>query len=253
MLPPVGRSDSPVRSVDVREEHEAVVIQATRGNVVVLGWNQTRVRTSIRSWPKDFRNQIVAGPSEPGAQSVGFEGSLSILEKSNRVAIRFQADKEEETLFVWIPVDRNLKVSALGGGSVAVRGTKGEVDVQSLQGKILLDQIWGPVVAHALNEELWVRFAALVVSKPNYLSSLNGNVTVILPEGADASFELDFFNGEVDTSIPITLVPGTNVWAADGSTVFEPSRAAETTRKATHFRIKNHNGNIIIKDYESKN
>ncbi len=251
VLPLGALCESPIQNLELRGEQDAIVVQVSRGHVVVLGWEQAGVATSVRSWPEDFQNQEILIPSDEEARQSDFEGSLRVEAKSNGVTLNFRAARKEQALFVWLPVQINLKVSVTGGGSVAVRGTRGEVDVQSMQGKVLLDQIWGPVVAHALNEDLWVRFSALVAEKPNYLSSLNGDVSVLLPKGADASFELDFFNGEVDTTIPITLVPGTNVWAADGSTVFEPSRSAETNRKGTHFRIKNHNGNIIIKDYES--
>ncbi len=250
-LPLSSWGDKPIQSKGAGTDQKPVFVQVQRGNVVVVGWDRSETASVLRAWPEDFANAEFPQPTASELDQSPGKEVVRIQNQENRVSVRFNPQRSKETLFLWIPEDVNVKISALGGGSVGVRGTKGEIEVESLQGKVLLDQIWGPVVAHALNEDLWVRFSALVANKPNYLSSLNGDVSVVLPKDAEASFELDFFNGEVDTTIPITLVPGTNLWALDGSTVFEPSRSAETNRRGTHFRIKNHNGNIIIKDYET--
>lgn len=255
VLRAIALGEGQSRSFDVTEQKGSIVIQATRGNVVVLGWAEARVSALVRSWPSDFLNQKFPAPGDASVDTGSFDGSLRLRDKVDGLSISFQADRQGESVYVWVPETVSIRATVTGGGSIAVRGTKGEIEVECLQGQILLDQIWGPVMAHTLDHDLWARFAALVPEKPNFLSSLNGTVSVLLPRGGDASFELDFFNGEVDTSIPITLVPGSNVWASDGSTVFEPSRSAETNPatigKGTHFAIKNHNGNIIIKDYET--
>ena len=131
----------------------------------------------------------------------------------------------------------------------SMRGTEGEIDVECLQGKIFLDRIRGPVVAHTLNQSLEARFSALVPGKPNFLSSLNGDVRLFLPKDSDVSFELDFFNGEVVTSMPITLLPLAKGKTPQKKSDFEAPSTAETARKATHFQIKTHNGNIHIDNY----
>ncbi len=232
------------------DPQRSVSIRATNGSVVVIGDDRSNVSAVKRRWPKNFREMSFDRPVSSGRGDLSFNNELRMKSSGNRLTISFNAQRRSETLYVWVPMGVDLKVSTAGDGSIAVRNARGEVDVESSQGEILLDKIWGPVVAHALNRDLWVKFAALVAGRPNYLSSLNGDLSLVLPEGADASFDLEFFNGEVETTVPITLIPGKGKWTSENPKLFEPSRLAASNRGGTHFSIKNHNGNITISDYK---
>ena len=246
----VVQGDVLTRPFLATEKPRSISIHATNGSVVVIGDDRQLVSATLGSWPSDFLGKSFERPSTSLEGRGDIKSAVSLGERDNALSVSFQARGRSKTLYLWIPKDANLRVSNSGDGSIAVRNTQGEVEVESPNGQILLDQIWGPVIAHALNQDLWVKFAALVPGRPNYLSSLNGNLFVVLPEGADASFDLDFFNGEVETSIPITLIPGGADWKVSEPEAYEPSRTAESRRRGTHFKIKNHNGNIKITDYK---
>ena len=223
-------------------------IQVLRGNVIAVGGEVSDVSTTLGYWPSELTQESFLGEASQSLNQAESRASVSLRESKNKMMLDFNAGDSRETLYVKVPRATNLKISATGSGSVMVRGTLGEIDVECLQGKIYLDRIRGPVVAHTLSQSLEARFSSLVPGKPNYLSSLNGDVKLFLPEGADVSFELDFFNGEVVTSMPITLLPLSR-GKSSKKTDFEGPSTAESDRKATHFQIKSHNGNIHIDNY----
>jgi hypothetical protein len=224
-------------------------IQVLRGNVVVVGTEGSDVSTSLGLWPTDLTQEPFGGGFSRSQKEGRSRAVISIRESENKMSLNFTAEDSGETLYARVPRTVNLKIVVSGHGSVALRGTEGEIDVECLQGKIFLDRIRGPVVAHTLNQSLEARFSALVPGKPNFLSSLNGDVKLFLPKDSEVSFELDFFNGEVVTSMPITLLPLAEGKTSKKRSDFEAPSTAETVRKATHFQIKTHNGNIHIDNY----
>ena len=225
-------------------------IKVLSGNVIVVGASVNELFSVVGSWPSDVMGKPLEFELPQNGTNPRNGDGVSISESGNRMNIEFNPRISRETLYVRVPKSVNLKISVSGSGSAAVRGTGGEIEVECRQGKIFLDRISGPVVAHTLNKGLEAKFASLVPGKPNFLSSLNGNIELSLPKDSDVSFELDFFNGEVESSMPITLLPLSKRGGSKGERTFEAPSVAETSRKATHFRIKTHNGNIRIKDYE---
>ena len=224
-------------------------IQVLRGNVIVVGTSDSSVTTNLGLWPSELTKDLIAKGFSRSRKQSRRRAEFSMRESENKMNLDFTAGALNETLYVKVPRTSNLKLVVSGAGSVVVQGTEGEIDVECLQGKIFLDRIRGPVVAHTLNQSLEARFSALVPGKPNFLSSLNGDVRLFLPKDSDVSFELDFFNGEVVTSMPITLLPLAKGKTPQKKRDFEAPSTAETARKATHFQIKTHNGNIHIDNY----
>jgi hypothetical protein len=236
------------KSFSAPQKPSYLSVQAPRGSVIVVGSDEAEIFSIVGKWPRDLMQEPLRFEVPHNGRKPGSSDGFSISESGNKMKLKFNPKNSSETLYVRVPMDVNLKISASGKGSVLVRGTAGEIEVECLQGKLYLDRIHGPVVVHTLNDDLEAKFSGLVPEKPNFLSSLNGDIKLLLPTDSEVSFELDFFNGEVESPMPITLLPAANKKGTESD--FEAPSNAETARKATHFRIKTHNGNISIKDYK---
>ncbi len=225
-----------------------VSIQASIGVVRVVASDQETV--SAFSIPFEGSLDALVGREVPENED-GESGSraVSLVEQRNQTTINFSPQDPQRLMIVQVPSDVDLKIASTGAG-VVVEGMTAEVDAECLGGDVLLWGMHGPVIASVVNHRLLVQYDSIAVGETNFLSSVDGLVEVRLPKRADVRFTLDFFNGSVDTSIPITLVPGKKVWVPETDTGFEPSRSAQSQGGATHFRITNHNGDIRIKENE---
>ena len=97
-----------------------------------------------------------------------------------------------------VPRDAALRLCTINGGDVIVNGTRGDFDVDNVNGLIAMTQVAGAGRAHTVNGAVTVTFTANP-KVPSSFKSVNGNIDVSFPDGLSADFAMKTFNGGLFT------------------------------------------------------
>jgi len=97
-----------------------------------------------------------------------------------------------------VPRDASLRLCTVNGGDVIVNGTRGDFDVDNVNGLIEMRQVTGSGQAHTVNGPVTVTFTANP-AKTSSFKTVNGNVDVSFLEGLAADFAMKTMNGGLFT------------------------------------------------------
>ena len=86
-----------------------------------------------------------------------------------------------------------------GGGDIHVAGVTGNIEIKSLNGEIVLNDIAGAALVETINGEINATVHELVDGKPLSFASMNGEVALHLPVNAKANVRLRTQNGSILT------------------------------------------------------
>jgi DUF4097 and DUF4098 domain-containing protein YvlB len=147
-----------------------VSVSIPDGEIVVTGWDRDAVR--------------VHATSEDGA--IRFSAS------SGRVTVEPDGFRRSSDYHIEITVPLGTRVSARAlSGDVAVRGTRGEVEVSAQNGDVRLEEVGGRVEVSTLSGDVDL---ARVVGDVE-LKSVSGDVTVATVKG---DIQIETVSGEID-------------------------------------------------------
>jgi Toastrack DUF4097 len=111
-------------------------------------------------------------------------------------------------------------------GDVHVSGVRGQLEAHSTNGTVDADDVSGSVDAETVNGDIKLRgirsddvsattvngdivYRGTIRDNGQYkLSNHNGDVTVAIPQGSNASVTVSTFNGDFDSDFPVTLAGG---------------------------------------------
>ena len=97
-----------------------------------------------------------------------------------------------------VPRDAALRLCTVNGGDVIVDGTRGDFDVDNVNGLIEMRHIAGSGQAHTVNGPVTVTFTANPARTSSF-KTVNGNVDVSFLEGLAADFAMKTMNGGLFT------------------------------------------------------
>lgn len=102
-----------------------------------------------------------------------------------------------------ITVPRDVKVVCRVeiNGDVKVKDVRGDLEVSNLNGSIDLQNVAGSVSAETMNGEIKARYTTLAAGKVHAFSSMNGEIELLVPADAKATFRLRAQNGTVLTDL----------------------------------------------------
>lgn len=136
--------------------------------------------------------------------------------KDNSGGFGFTVSKEGTTLIikdlkshfqrngVQISLPKNMNIIADAGqlGNVFVKGFSSEVEVETNVGKIMLEDVTGPITAHSSVGNITVDFANVSQSSPITISTSVSEIDVALPINTKASLDMKT-NGTVYTNFDL--------------------------------------------------
>jgi len=182
------------------------------GSITVEGTSGDRVEVrATKHWrrgdPEDVRievRRVGRDTSDVLICALWYENSSCSEDgyRSNNSGWRHN-DTEVEFV-VRLPRDVRVDVSTVNGG-VEVDGATSEVEAQTVNGGIEATTSGGPVSAETVNGDIRVRMAELGSDEDLTYSTVNGSVTVELPERLDAEVEMTTVNGSLSADYPLTL------------------------------------------------
>lgn len=103
---------------------------------------------------------------------------------------------------VVVPADTQLDVSTVNDGRIDVADVAGSVSAANVNGPISVSGIHGCEELNSVNGEVDVGF----VTPPGdncRIETINGDITMILPENSDFDLAMDLFNGRLVTQLPV--------------------------------------------------
>jgi DUF4097 and DUF4098 domain-containing protein YvlB len=116
-----------------------------------------------------------------------------------------------------VPRKAVLESIELVNGSLDVDGVEGNVKASSINGRVTARGLMGEAKLSTINGPLQVTFNQLDESKPIALTSVNGNVTLIIPSNANASVRAGTVHGDISSDFGIQVKHGEYVGhSADG-------------------------------------
>jgi DUF4097 and DUF4098 domain-containing protein YvlB len=217
-----------------------VDIENFSGRVTVRSWDQARMRVRAQH-PANVEIEIESEASGVRIDASSWRGNARDVAFDITVPRRFGVDIEGVMLEVDVQgLEGDLSVETVQGairiqdvagdisasstdGLITVTDTRGHLEVESVnegiritnhQGEASAEAVNGPVtltgmratqvVVESMNGE--IRFAGEIAAGGRYqLESHNGDLTVEVPRGTNASVSIDTYNGEIEADFPIQL------------------------------------------------
>jgi len=102
-----------------------------------------------------------------------------------------------------VPRDTALRLCTINGGDLTVQGTRGDFDIDNVNGLIDLRSIAGSGQAHTVNGAVTVTLTANP-TKASSFKTVNGNVDVTFLDGLNAEFAMKTMNGGLFTDFEVT-------------------------------------------------
>jgi len=131
--------------------------------------------------------------------------TFELVEKDNVATITIAGDNpwmsNGAEFNIKVPRNTNLILRTEAGGDIDVRGVEGDIDINSMNGEVTLEDIVSSAVVNTMNGEVRVSFAKAPV-KPVSLSSMNGEIDLRLPGDTKANLRMRTHNGSIRTNFP---------------------------------------------------
>lgn len=190
------------RRLDVRNIHGFIHVEATDDSAV-----QMSIRKIIRAETKDgveqaqreVRLEFTDGAPQVAAVVTDQRGQVC-GEPSNdnrgqweRVPYDVRFD-----FTIRVPRDALLRLCTVNGGDVVVRGTRGDFEVDNVNGPIEMEQVAGSGRAHTVNGAVTVTLTANPRAASSF-KTVNGNVDVTFRDGLGADLAMKTMNGGLFT------------------------------------------------------
>ncbi|MFQ5777645.1 MAG: DUF4097 domain-containing protein [Terriglobia bacterium] len=171
-----------------------VAVENVQGSILVEGWDRAEVELTV------LKTAAGCG-SSPADAHVAVEASADTL----RVHTVYRAQAREPVAVNYrLRVPRQVRLATLQtvNGDIGVRNLEGFIVVRTLNGHIQQTGIAGSVVAQTVNGNVQVALRALPDRTGTLdLETINGDVELRLPAGADADLELHTLSGRLQSDL----------------------------------------------------
>jgi hypothetical protein len=112
-----------------------------------------------------------------------------------------------------VPRDARLRLCTINGGDVTVDGTRGDFQIDNVNGRIDMTGVAGSGRAHTVNGPVKVSFTANPSAASSF-KTVNGNVEVYFQDGLSADLRMKTMNGGLFTDFDAQPLP--SIAAASG-------------------------------------
>jgi hypothetical protein len=199
------------RTLDVRNINGFIHVEGTDAAAAELSIRKViraETRDDFEEAQRDVRLDFSDGAARVGATVLDRSGHVC-GEPWNDRGPRWDRVRYEVRFDFTIraPRDAALRLCTINGGDVIVNGTRGDFDVNNVNGLIDMRQVAGSGRAHTVNGPVSVTFTANP-KQPSSFKTVNGNVEVWFPDGLAAVFAMKTFNGGLFTDFETQPLAG---------------------------------------------
>lgn len=133
--------------------------------------------------------------------------SMEVDEDDNHVSVDTDWRTDRVNVVARIPRRADLELSTTNDGEIIVRNVSGTLNLDNTNGPITASGISGAVIAESVNDVIDVSFDSVDESGAMSFETINGDVTVRLPEGAGAELHIDSAKGEITSDFEVDVQP----------------------------------------------
>ena len=183
-----------------------VSLENLNGGVQIKVWDRSAVQ--VDAVKKAYKPHRLA---EAQIQVNSTEESIRIrTEYPNEKNQNFRSDERRAIVEYTLTVPRKAMLESveLVNGSLDIEGVEGSVKASSVNGLVKARGLTGDARLSTINGELQASFTQLDESKPINLSSVNGNLTLIIPSNANASIRAGTVHGSISSDFGLKVKHG---------------------------------------------
>ncbi|MEM6576183.1 MAG: hypothetical protein AAF736_18045 [Pseudomonadota bacterium] len=190
---PLSRPGEPV-SIDVS------ILSA---HIEVIGEDREDVQfdVSVLSGQRSIITPSGAKPIKTGGYS------LEVEEEDNRISLNSDWRTNRVRVTIHTPHDANLELSTVNDGVIEISDVNGEFELSNVNGPITATNVSGSVIAESVNEDIRIELTGLESDHALSLTSVNGNLTVALPNETGAEFHIDTARGNIYSDFEVEVRP----------------------------------------------
>ena len=195
------------------------------------------------------KRQIItpSGPKPLTGGGYAFE----IDENNNRISVDTDWRSNRVVLVARVPSRADLELSTVNDGEIIVSNIRGRLQLENTNGPITATGIAGSVIAESVNEDIRIDFTEIANDEAISLGSINGDLTVGLPDGAGAELHIDTAQGEIQSAFEVDVRPSKPIVERNESrggveVRVESVIIADVNGGGPVIRLKTLNGNIAI-------
>jgi hypothetical protein len=197
------------RTLDVRAIHGSIrVIGADRADVQLDVQRTVRAETDadFDEAERDVALEIADGASrieaivrERGEGSCGEESRHSGRWRRPRYVV-------SHDFAIQVPRDTRLRLCTVNGGEIVVDGTRGDFDLDNVNGPIAMVDVRGSGSARTVNGNIAARFTEQPSGESEFKTT-NGNLVVGFPADLAADLRMKTFHGGLFTDFDVQALP----------------------------------------------
>lgn len=177
-------------------------VNMVHGNLKVQGYEGKEVVIRVKG--KAGREEKIK--EKDGLRRISSGGiGLEVREEDNTVRVEASPAGKMEGLEILVPYNFSLKLETVSADVVEVKGVRGEMEVNNVNGDILLDEVQGSAVVNTVNGDILANFAKVTPGVPMAFTNLNGKVEVNVPPGTSFSLKAKTEHGGVYTDFDINM------------------------------------------------
>lgn len=225
-------------------------VNIIHGNLKVQGYEGKEVVIRV----KGKGNQMEKPEKEKeGLRRISSGGlGLEVREENNSVWVEVSPMGKLEGLEIMVPYNFSLNLETVSAKAVEVIEVRGEMEVNSVNGDIILDDVQGSAVVNTVNGDIRVIFAKVTPGVPMAFTNLNGKIEVNLPPRTAFSIKAKTEHGGVFTDFDIDLKKsGDQMQTSRQQGVYKVSLENWTIGNINgggpEYLLKSLNGDILIK------
>ncbi|MEL7311303.1 MAG: DUF4097 family beta strand repeat-containing protein [Pseudomonadota bacterium] len=203
-VPIVYAQSSPI-TIELSQPDQPMTLKVgiLSADIVVIGEARGDVELVVEGGESERR---IVTPS--GSKAItGGSYRLSATEDNNVVEVGSDWRNSTLQVVIRVPEAANVELWTTNNGTILVRGISGEMQLQNTNGPVTVEAASGPVIAESVNDDISVSFSDLNDIGATSLTSVNGSLTIGLPESASAEVHLDTARGDITSDFEIDIQP----------------------------------------------
>lgn len=127
---------------------------------------------------------------------------FSFIENENEVVIEEHAESETGLmLLIRVPEKFSVKLKSIKE-SIFIFDLKGQIEANTEAGEISINRVHGAVVANSTNGNIHVHYKDVTPRYPHAISTLRGDLQLLLPSNSSANVFIGCNNGKVESEFP---------------------------------------------------
>lgn len=190
----------------VRQQHAlaadgTVSVRNVNGNVQIEAWDRAEVVLEAEK-SAATEEELRAIQLRVRPQADRFEVEVKLPKRAGwfRGNIRAQVH-----LTLRVPAGVRVDDVETVNSSVTITGVQGAVRASTVNGRMIARDLAGDARLSTVNGGVEAQFSALTTGQHVELSSVNGGITIEVPEQAGANLSASVVNGGIDSDLPLEV------------------------------------------------